>query len=54
VTREGREPFRPADPGFEPRVRASFARVEKGGQRVHCATGLQTMMAVAGRAGVKD
>jgi uncharacterized protein (TIGR00369 family) len=30
------------------------AYVEKGGRRVHCATGLQTLIAVAGRAGVKD
>ena len=30
------------------------AFVEKGGKRVHCATGLQTLMALAGRAGGKD
>jgi uncharacterized protein (TIGR00369 family) len=30
------------------------AFVEKDGKRVHCATGLQTLMALAGRAGVKD
>src|SRR5690349_24814116 len=30
------------------------AWVEKGGQRTHCATGMQTLMAVVGRAGVKD
>lgn len=30
------------------------AWVDKAGKRVHCATGTQTMMAVAGRAGVKD
>ena len=30
------------------------AFVEKNGKRVHCATGLQTLMALAGRAGVKD
>lgn len=30
------------------------AFVEKEGRRVHCATGLQTLMALAGRAGVKD
>ena len=30
------------------------AFVEKQGTRVHCATGLQTLMALAGRAGVKD
>ena len=30
------------------------AFVEKHGKRVHCATGLQTLMALAGRAGVKD
>jgi uncharacterized protein (TIGR00369 family) len=28
--------------------------VERGGQRNHCATGLQTLMSVVGRAGVKD
>lgn len=28
--------------------------VEKGGRRNHCATGLQTLMSVVGRAGVKD
>jgi uncharacterized protein (TIGR00369 family) len=28
------------------------AYVEKGGRRVHCATGLQTLMALVGRAGV--
>jgi uncharacterized protein (TIGR00369 family) len=30
------------------------AYVEKGGKRSHCATGLQTLMSVVGRAGVKD
>jgi acyl-coenzyme A thioesterase PaaI-like protein len=30
------------------------AFVEKGGRRTHCATGLQTLMAIVGRAGVKD
>lgn len=30
------------------------AFVVKGGSRVHCATGLQTLMAVAGRPGLKD
>jgi uncharacterized protein (TIGR00369 family) len=30
------------------------AYVEKGGKRTHCATGLQTLMSVVGRAGVKD
>ena len=30
------------------------AYVEKGGRRVHCATGTQTLMALVGRAGVKD
>ena len=30
------------------------AFVEKSGKRTHCATGLQTLMAVVGRAGVKD
>jgi uncharacterized protein (TIGR00369 family) len=30
------------------------AWVEKGGRRVHCATGTQTLMSVVGRAGVKD
>ena len=30
------------------------AFVEKGGRRVHCATGQQTLMALVGRAGVKD
>ena len=30
------------------------AYVEKGGKRVHCATGQQTLMAIVGRAGVKD
>jgi len=28
--------------------------VEKAGRRHHCATGLQTLMSVVGRAGVKD
>jgi uncharacterized protein (TIGR00369 family) len=28
--------------------------VEKGGARTHCATGLQTLMGLVGRAGVKD
>lgn len=30
------------------------AWVEKGGRRVHCATGTQTLMCLVGRAGVKD
>ena len=30
------------------------AFVEKGGERVHCATGVQTVMALTGRGGVKD
>lgn len=30
------------------------AFVEKGGERVHCATGTQTLMALTGRSGVKD
>jgi uncharacterized protein (TIGR00369 family) len=30
------------------------AFVEKDGKRTHCATGLQTLMTVVGRAGVKD
>ena len=30
------------------------AYVEKGGRRVHCATGTQTLMCLVGRAGVKD
>ena len=30
------------------------AFVEKGAKRVHCATGTQTLMALVGRAGVKD
>lgn len=30
------------------------AFVEKGGRRAHCATGVQTLMSVVGRAGVKD
>ena len=30
------------------------AFVEKAGRRVHCATGTQTLMALVGRAGVKD
>ncbi|MGZ5048677.1 MAG: PaaI family thioesterase [Usitatibacter sp.] len=30
------------------------AFVEKAGRRTHCATGLQTLMAVVGRTGVKD
>jgi uncharacterized protein (TIGR00369 family) len=30
------------------------AFVEKRGRRTHCATGLQTLMAIVGRAGVKD
>ena len=28
--------------------------VEKHGKTVHCATGMQALMRVAGRAGVKD
>ena len=30
------------------------AYVEKAGRRVHCATGVQTLMALVGRQGVKD
>ena len=30
------------------------AWVEKGGERVHCATGTQTLMSLVGRAGVRD
>ena len=30
------------------------AWVEKAGRRVHCATGMQTLMTIVGRAGVKD
>ena len=30
------------------------AWVEKGGKRIHCATGTQTLMTLVGRAGVKD
>jgi hypothetical protein len=30
------------------------AFVEKAGKRVHCATGMQTLMQVVGRAGVRD
>ena len=30
------------------------AEVEKAGRRTHCATGMQTLMCVIGRAGVKD
>jgi uncharacterized protein (TIGR00369 family) len=30
------------------------AWVDKGGKRTHCATGMQTLMAVVGRTGVKD
>jgi len=30
------------------------AWVEKGGKRTHCATGMQTLMTLVGRAGVKD
>jgi len=30
------------------------AWVEKGAKRTHCATGMQTLMTVVGRAGVKD
>ncbi len=30
------------------------AHVEKGGHRTHCATGLVTLISIAGRAGVKD
>jgi hypothetical protein len=45
--------FKLADPDFEKRTRASFAR-QLIGRRVHRATGLQTLIAVAGRAGVKD
>ena len=70
--------FVPADPQFEQRTRASFAKqgaiavgevlrsgrtltvcrldaiVEKERRRVHCATGVQTLIALAGRGGVKD
>lgn len=30
------------------------AYVDKAGKRTHCATGLQTLMSIVGRAGVKD
>src|SRR3954470_15967051 len=30
------------------------AYVEKAGKRVHCATGMQTLMSITGRAGVRD
>ena len=30
------------------------AWVEKGGKRTHCATGMQTLMTLVGRVGVKD
>ena len=30
------------------------AYVDKGGKRTHCATGLQTLMSIVGRTGVKD
>jgi uncharacterized protein (TIGR00369 family) len=30
------------------------AWVDKGGKRTHCATGMQTLMTVVGRAGVRD
>jgi uncharacterized protein (TIGR00369 family) len=30
------------------------AYVDKGGKRTHCATGVQTLMSIVGRAGVKD
>ena len=30
------------------------AYVEKAGQRTHCATGMQTLMTITGRAGVRD
>ncbi|HET7729586.1 MAG TPA: PaaI family thioesterase [Usitatibacter sp.] len=30
------------------------AFVEKDGRRTHCATGMQTLMSIVGRAGVKD
>jgi len=30
------------------------AHVEKGGRRTHCATGMQTLMCIVGRPGVKD
>jgi uncharacterized protein (TIGR00369 family) len=30
------------------------AWVDKGGQRTHCATGMQTLMTLVGRAGVRD
>ena len=30
------------------------AFVEKNGERVHCATGMQTLMALVGRSGVQD
>ena len=38
-------PFEPADP--------NFAFMEKGGTRIHCASGTQTLMSLVGRAGVK-
>lgn len=30
------------------------AYVEKAGKRIHCATGMQTLMTITGRAGVRD
>lgn len=30
------------------------AYVDKGGKRTHCATGVQTLMCLVGRAGIKD
>ncbi len=57
--------FEPADPDFARCTRESFARqgamallgaslgrVEPG-RRTHCATGLQTVMRIVGRAGVR-
>jgi len=56
--------FVPADPDFEARTRASFAKqgamkllgavLERGGRHTHCATGTQTLMTLLGRTGVKD
>jgi hypothetical protein len=44
--------FVPADPDFETRARASFAK--QGAMALLGATGLQTLMTVVGRSGVKD
>lgn len=35
-------------------VCALDVHVEKGGRRTHCATGLQTLMSLVGRSGVRD